>query len=336
MMLESANEVCMAVAEHISGSVEEFAKLMTQRAKELGCKNTNFTNPNGLPDENHYTTAYDMALIAQAVYAREDFRKITGTLTHKIGTTNVCGENRWLLNHHKMMNEKEYPQYFYSGITGGKTGYTLVALNTLVTYANRNDTDLICVTMKTNGKQVYLDTASLLDYGFSNFHKEALPGGKSAPVTNMLADSSVLLGQPWLCANPAGYIMLPNDLGDFSVNDTLSCENNSLKEVLSYNGQTVAATTTALTPLTEGLLKEEPVFTSTSGSGSLNRPSAVTEEKPQKSASAPSAFEQLPSWKYAALGLLLFAVILYIIMLVIRIRRRRRRRQKLNQLKKRY
>ena len=103
MMLESANEVCVAVAEHISGSVDAFVELMNQKAASLGCTNTHFTNPNGLPDENHYTTAHDMALIAQAAYNNATFRKVCQTTTYCIGTTNKCGEKRWLSNHHKML-----------------------------------------------------------------------------------------------------------------------------------------------------------------------------------------------------------------------------------------
>ena len=117
MMLESANEVCVAVAEHISGSVDAFVELMNQKAASLGCTNTHFTNPNGLPDENHYTTAHDMALIAQAAYNNATFRKVSQTTTYCIGTTNKCGEKRWLSNHHKMLPDRDYT---YEGCTGGK------------------------------------------------------------------------------------------------------------------------------------------------------------------------------------------------------------------------
>ena len=89
IMLASANEVSYAVAEHISGDVDSFADLMNARAKELGCTNTNFVNPNGLPDPNHYTSAYDMALISRAAINNDIFREITGTRTYKIGRAHV-------------------------------------------------------------------------------------------------------------------------------------------------------------------------------------------------------------------------------------------------------
>lgn len=175
IMLESANEVCLAVAEHISGSTEAFVAMMNQRVQELGCTGTNFTNPNGLPDENHYTTARDMALIAKAAYENPVFRKVIATDVYGISTTNQCGERRWLSNHHKMLPDKPYA---YSGCTGGKTGFTQAALNTLVTYAERDGRRLVCVSLRTNGAQVYTDTAAMLDYGFQQFQNTELYNSK--------------------------------------------------------------------------------------------------------------------------------------------------------------
>lgn len=165
MMLNSANEVCCGVAEHISGSIEAFVEKMNQKAAELGCTNTHFSNPNGLPDETHYTTAHDMALIANAAYQNETFRQIFSTRQYEIPPTPQYTETRYLYNHHKMMQPDT--EYYYEGCLGGKTGYTETALNTLVTIASRNGKNLLCVTMRTQGRQVYTDTASLFDYGFS-------------------------------------------------------------------------------------------------------------------------------------------------------------------------
>lgn len=170
MMLQSANEVCCGVAEHVSGSIQGFVDLMNQKAAELGCRNTHFMNPNGLPDENHYTTAYDFALIAAAAFQNEVFRTIAGTTYYEIPPTNKYSEVRNLGNHHKMMLPSS--EYYYEGILAGKTGYTLAALNTLVTFAQRNGKTLMCVTMRTEGRQVYRDTASLFDYGFNNSFPE--------------------------------------------------------------------------------------------------------------------------------------------------------------------
>ena len=149
LMLASANECANALAEHIAGSNEEFAKLMTQKAKELGCVNTNFTNPSGLHDENHYTCAYDMALITKAALQNEDFRRIAGTDYYTLRATNKNAEELWMQNHHYMIAPYRTAKYLDDTIFAGKTGYTTDALNTLVTCGERNDLDVIVVTMKT-------------------------------------------------------------------------------------------------------------------------------------------------------------------------------------------
>ena len=177
MMLNSANEVCCGVAEHISGSIEAFVEKMNQKAAELGCTNTHFSNPNGLPDETHYTTAHDMALIANAAYQNETFRQVFSTRQYEIPPTPQYTETRYLHNHHKMMQPDT--EYYYEGCLGGKTGYTETALNTLVTIASRNGKNLLCVTMRTQGRQVYTDTASLFDYGFS----QTFPADEAALLT---------------------------------------------------------------------------------------------------------------------------------------------------------
>lgn len=177
MMLNSANEVCCGVAEHISGSIEAFVEKMNQKAAELGCTNTHFSNPNGLPDETHYTTAHDMALIANAAYQNETFRQVFSTRQYEIPPTPQYTETRYLYNHHKMMQPDT--EYYYEGCLGGKTRYTETALNTLVTIASRNGKNLLCVTMRTQGRQVYTDTASLFDYGFS----QTFPADEAALLT---------------------------------------------------------------------------------------------------------------------------------------------------------
>lgn len=167
VMLESANEVSLAVAEKTSGSVKKFIELMNERARQMGCTNTHFNNPHGLPDVNHYTTAGDMAKIAKAAWYNPLFRKFMGRILYEIPPTNKFAETRYLLNHHKMMEGRDYA---YEGVMGGKTGYTEASGSTLVTYAKRGDMRLAVVVMNSiNG--AWSDTANLLDYGFDNFQK---------------------------------------------------------------------------------------------------------------------------------------------------------------------
>ena len=171
VMLESANECAYAVAEHVGGTVENFVDMMNAKAKELGCTNTHFTNPHGLQDENHYTTAHDMALIAQAAYQNETFRIIIGTKMYTIPPTNKHAEETVLRNHHDMLctYHNANRKYLYPYCVGGKTGYTATANSTLVTYAEKDGMTLICVVMDTQSPNQFIDTVNLFDYAFDNF-----------------------------------------------------------------------------------------------------------------------------------------------------------------------
>ena len=166
MMLKSANEVTTQVAEYVGGSVENFVNMMNQKAADLGCTGTHFNNANGLPDDSHYTTAHDLALIGQAAIQNETFRKILGTVVYTIEPTNKNLKARTFDNHHAMIHEGDW---YYEGCLGGKTGYTDAAQSTLVTFAQRNNLLLVCVLMKGDGTQIVKDTKTVLDYGFDNF-----------------------------------------------------------------------------------------------------------------------------------------------------------------------
>lgn len=163
LLLKSANEVANGLAEHVSGSISDFAALMNARAKELGCTGTNFVNPNGLNNSNHYTTPHDMALIARAAFQNQTVQKVASTLTYQIPATKNASARTITLGH-KMLNSSD--SRYYSGVIGGKTGFTSLAGNTLVTCAERNGVRLIAVIMKSNSTH-YSDTKALLDYGFA-------------------------------------------------------------------------------------------------------------------------------------------------------------------------
>ena len=165
LLLKSANEIGNGLAEHVAGSVSAFADLMNQRAAQLGCKNTHFANPHGLNNPNHKTTAYDMALIMRAAVQNDTFRKIDTTTSYNFPATKNSGA-RTITMGHKMM----YPTdtRYYQGIIGGKTGYTSLAGNTLVTAVERNGVRLIAVVLKSAGTH-YTDTKAMLDYGFENY-----------------------------------------------------------------------------------------------------------------------------------------------------------------------
>ncbi len=170
VMLESANECAYAVAEHISGSMSKFVKLMNERAKSIGCTSSKFMNPHGLPDEKHVVTAKDMALIARAAYENETFRSICGTKRYTIPPTNKHSESTYMVNHHKMLYPKDTDAYLYDYCMGGKTGYTNAAGNTLVTYAQKDGMTLLAVILNGSSPQYWNETRALFDFGFENFN----------------------------------------------------------------------------------------------------------------------------------------------------------------------
>lgn len=175
-LLVSANDSCNGIAEYVSGSIPEFAKLMTQKAIECGTKGTHFNNTNGLKDSEHYTTAYDMAMITRYGLQNLTWRKMFGTLRYDMPANNKQKEARIFYNQHCMISD---PKFQYQGIIGGKAGYTTVAKFTLVTAAERNGVELIAVVMnspKVNDK--YKDTKALLDYGFENFRSVTIDDSK--------------------------------------------------------------------------------------------------------------------------------------------------------------
>ncbi len=187
LMLKSANDVANGLAEHVSGSVSSFAQLMNAKAKELGCTNTNFVNPNGLNNSNHYTTPHDMALIAKAAFQNSVVRKVCSTVRYQIPATKKAGA-RTVTMGHKMINSSD--SRYYPGVVGGKTGFTSLAGNTLVTYAEKNGSRLIVVIMKSKSTH-YGDTKALLDYGF------ALKGTGSSNLTANALNGWVQSGDKW-------------------------------------------------------------------------------------------------------------------------------------------
>lgn len=190
LSIASANDAANGIAEQIGGTMENFSVLMNEAAVKAGAENTNFTNAHGLPDNNHYTTAYDMAKITAAALKLPKFIEIFSAKRYEIPPTNKQPETRMLWNSNKFING-EIP---YEGILMSKTGWTSESQHTLVTAAKRGDTTLIAVVMKSsNTRDKWKDTTALFDYGFNGFtpvkiSKERLE--KSSPTEMVTADNS--------------------------------------------------------------------------------------------------------------------------------------------------
>ena len=167
MMLHSGNECATALGEHMFGDEKTFAKKLNERAKQAGANNSHFVNGNGLHNDNHYVTAYDMAMIMRAALKYPLFREILGTTQYTIQKNNKRKHRFFATMRHKMIWEGG--PYYYKGIIGGKTGFTDEAKNTLVTAAERHGLTLIAVVLKSDTANVYTDTRKLFNYGFRNF-----------------------------------------------------------------------------------------------------------------------------------------------------------------------
>ena len=185
LMLPSANDAASVIAKHYGGSLENFVKMMNQKAKELGAYNTNFTNPHGLHDTNHYSTAADLALITKYTMENDTFRKIVSTTKYEIQTTNKKDEPRYFTTLNKLIYNTSYNQIYVDGAyispyyeyaTGAKTGYTPQAGNCLVATAKKDGTDLIAVTMKGISLEMYQDAHNLFNYGFEEYESATLVG----------------------------------------------------------------------------------------------------------------------------------------------------------------
>lgn len=191
IMLNSGNDAALAIAEHIGeGSIDKFVNMMNEKAKEIGAYSSNFVNPNGLPAEGHYSTAYDIALITRAALKNPVLREIMGTQTRQ---WNGMDWQSQLVNLNQLL-------WQYEGSIGGKTGYTSEAGRCLTTAANRNGMELISVVLGSTSQRIWSDSTKVLDYGFENYHKlklveageEILQTELAGVMVPVLADKDIL------------------------------------------------------------------------------------------------------------------------------------------------
>lgn len=168
MMMPSANDASNVLAEHVAGSQVAFADLMNARAAAIGANSTHFANAHGLHDPNHYTTAYDLALITKEAMQNKIFAHYFGAATQTIPATNLNPYERAFMNYQYMLVDTS--EYYEPAVTGGKVGYTHEAEHTMSTIAEKDGRVLICTVMKSpNRGDKFADTKALLDFGFDGF-----------------------------------------------------------------------------------------------------------------------------------------------------------------------
>jgi serine-type D-Ala-D-Ala carboxypeptidase (penicillin-binding protein 5/6) len=190
LMLRSGNDTAVAIAEYIGGSVEGFAYLMNQKARVIGMMNSHFTNPHGLDDsKDHYSTAYDMAILMRYAMQNKTFQKISGTKVYKTDNPTENWDRVWK-NKNRLLSKYKY-------CTGGKTGYTKKAKRTLVTTAKKGDMELIAVTL--NDGDDWNDHIAMYESGFKRFDMaEVLPQGKIDVENNKYYKDHLYIKEPIL------------------------------------------------------------------------------------------------------------------------------------------
>lgn len=217
LLLVSSNQSANALAEHVAGSRADFVELMNEKCRELGCEDSHFANPSGLNDDTQLTSSYDMALIARAAYDNETLLKIGSATERKLAPTINNPGGRTIRMEHKLIvtANQEDPNY-YPYAVAGKTGYTSVAGQTLVTYAVKDNRRLIAVTMKSTQKTHYSDTIALLNFGFDRFKNIRVKGERDDELFDTDAHDEVKLGDHLyaerdLMLEDDAVITLPNE-----------------------------------------------------------------------------------------------------------------------------
>lgn len=240
LLIRSANEVAYAMAEHITGSTDwqVFADIMNERAAALGCVDSHFANPNGLPDENHYTSAYDMAMIGRAFFANEMLCKITVTPRFEFPATDRLPQTKIENNKMKLLPGA---QYAYEYLVGCKTGYTDTARSSLVACAERNGLKLISVVLHDEAPCQYEDTIALFEYGFANFEKVNVAQTETRyriEDTGLFYSGNDIFGssQPLLSLDKDDFIILPRTVAfqDLESSVSYQTQNENQAALISY------------------------------------------------------------------------------------------------------
>lgn len=212
MLLRSSNQAANALAEHVAGSRDAFVDMMNEKAAEVGCTGSHFKNPSGLNDTEQVVTAYDMALIARAAFDNPALLEIASTKTYTLPATKNNPEGFAMAVEHKILKALAGTQLYCEGAVAGKTGWTSVAGNTLVTYAERDGRRLIAVVLKGEPTQYYLDTITLLEFGFARTKNVDITGAEAAYVTG---EEEVAVGDARYVPSELEfyhpYVTLPND-----------------------------------------------------------------------------------------------------------------------------
>ena len=267
LMLNSANECASALAVYTAGSIDAFVEMMNEKAQELGAVNTHYMNAHGLDDDDHYTTAHDMAIIFDAALKNDVFRYVDSTAAYTIPATNKYGERNCTSTNQLINGARPY-----EGVYAGKTGHTAKAGRTLVTAAYRDGMDLICVIMKSDNDNFYSDTETLLDHAFlkvqGNEQEVYAAADDSVMAQNDLASGLNVRQYPSTSA-PRIASLMPGDavhrigtFGNWSQVETPNGVGYVSSQYLIFQDGTPVGTYEVVNTLTDDQKSAAPVLTS--------------------------------------------------------------------------
>lgn len=259
MLITSANDAAVALAKHHSGTVEAFAEAMNKRAEELGALNTSFKNPNGLTEEGHLTTAYDLALIGKHATTMPKLIEIASTLKYTIPATPIKGEARYLHNKNRFLfgtgggNRIDYKgqtiDIKYDVVTGLKTGFTNAAQQCFIVTAEKDGKSLVSVILKSKGDYLWIDSRTLIDFGFDNFNQITFLESGREYVHEY--DDSKKTKIPMITETPIS-LMIQGEYDQSLTNEVMTLSDDLLLPVASgdilgeieifYNGESVGTT----------------------------------------------------------------------------------------------
>lgn len=234
VLVQSANEVASAIGEHIAEklgkekSAEAFARIMNDKAKELGCLETHFTNANGLFDEDHYTSAYDLALIGCEFFGNELLCKMASTSRYHFRLKETDEEDVWISSKNQLYEGKPYA---YEYLLGSKTGFVSQSRQTLISAAEKDGMKLVCVVFTEETPYQFEDTISLFNYGFENFQRVSIDDNETKykiKSIDLFDTDNDLFGDstPLMSMQSGKYIILPNTV-EFDETRTTLTYNNS-------------------------------------------------------------------------------------------------------------
>lgn len=330
LLVGSANECGNAIGEYISGSIEDFVKLMNETAKELGCTDSNFVTTNGKHDEEHYTSAHDLGLIAQKFFDDELLCKMSSQKDYVIPQSETLSQKLIPYSKNKLLPGKTYA---YEYLVGSKTGYTTVARQNLVSCAEKDGMKLICVVMNDEAPMQYTDTIDLFNYGFSNFKAiNVSENDKTYAIgqNGLFANGSDVFGSsaPILSMDEDSYVILPADASFEDVDSELSYEDAADGQAAvvhyTYNGQPVGTASILFSDHTEGFdFNAQPVTPETE-----SVPASADSASSMAAVTAPGGKVLLLDPQRIMIAVLVIAVVLLIALIVRAVVRSRKKARK--------